>query len=178
MEMVCAIVHQLTRGLTQEQIRSGGFSTYFINHTTGNFPCDANGMPFSAATLQVTGNPITDVHEDLAAEQKVWTKPSRFKAPVARSSFILFRRAFSARTRSVISVKNRAAYFSPESPTGTPLIWNHLTALRHRQLHFAIFIGTPSSAIRRTPRRRVQLPQTSGPPKPRRHWMARHSGKP
>ena len=73
MEMVCAIVHQLTRNLTQEQIRSGGFSTYFINHTTGNFPCDANGMPFSAATLQVTGDPITDVHEDLAAEQKART---------------------------------------------------------------------------------------------------------
>ena len=73
MEMVCAIVHQLTRSLTQEQIRSGGFSTYFINHTTGNFPCDANGMPFSAATLQVTGDPVTEVHEDLAAEQKART---------------------------------------------------------------------------------------------------------
>jgi spore coat protein JC len=68
--MVGTIVHQLTRGLTDQQIREGGFGAYFVDHTTGVYPCGANGAPFSAAALQVKGDPITDIHEDLAAEQK------------------------------------------------------------------------------------------------------------
>lgn len=63
-------MHQLTRGLTDQQIREGGFGAYFVDHTTGVYPCGANGAPFSAAALQVKGDPITDIHEDLAAEQK------------------------------------------------------------------------------------------------------------
>ncbi len=73
LEMIGAIVYQLTRNLTPEEIRSGGFDAYFVDHTTGIYPSGANGGPFSAAALQVKGDPITDIHEDLAAEQKART---------------------------------------------------------------------------------------------------------
>ena len=66
--MVGTIVHQLTRNLTEEQIKAGGFDAYFVDHTAGVYPSDASGMPFTAAYLQVKGNPITDIHEDLAAD--------------------------------------------------------------------------------------------------------------
>ena len=68
--MISAIVHQLTRNLTPEQIKQSGFSSYFVDHTTGVYPVDANGVPFTAATFQSTGDPIADLNEDLAAEQK------------------------------------------------------------------------------------------------------------
>lgn len=68
--MVGTIVHQLTRNMTDKQIMEGGFGAYFVNHTNGIYPCDANGGPFTAAALQVKGDPIGDIHEDLAAEQK------------------------------------------------------------------------------------------------------------
>ena len=70
MEIISAIVHQLTRNLTPEQIKQSGFSSYFVDHTTGIYPVDANGVPFTAATFQSTGDPIADLNEDLAAEQK------------------------------------------------------------------------------------------------------------
>ena len=70
MEMISAIVHQLTRNLTPKQIKQSGFSSYFVDHTTGIYPVDASGVPFSAATIQSTGDPIADLNEDLAAEQK------------------------------------------------------------------------------------------------------------
>lgn len=70
LEMIGTIVHQLTRNLNEQQIKDGGFGAYFVNHTTGVFPCDANGNAFTSATMQVTGDPVCDVHEDLAAEQK------------------------------------------------------------------------------------------------------------
>ena len=70
MEIVGALVHQLTRNLTEEQIRTAGFDTYFVDHTTGVFPQFASGYPWSAATMQVTGDTIADLTEDLAAEQK------------------------------------------------------------------------------------------------------------
>ena len=70
MEIVGALVHQLTRNLTEEQIRTAGFDTYFVDHTTGVFPQFASGCPWSAATMQVTGDTIADLTEDLAAEQK------------------------------------------------------------------------------------------------------------
>ncbi len=69
-EIVCALVYQLTRNLTPQQIKESGFDTYFIDHTTGLYPTAASGTPFSAGTLQSTGDPIADLHEDLAAEQK------------------------------------------------------------------------------------------------------------
>lgn len=70
MEIVSAIVYQLTRNLSIKEIKEGGFDTYFVDHTTGLYPQAASGMPFSAATFQSTGDPITDLTEDLAAEQK------------------------------------------------------------------------------------------------------------
>lgn len=70
LEMVGTIVHQLTRNLTEEQIRSVGFAPYFVDHTTGVYPQFASGYPWSASTMQVTGDVIADLTEDLAAEQK------------------------------------------------------------------------------------------------------------
>ncbi len=68
MEMISAIVHQLTRNLTPEQIIEGGFAPYFVDHTTGIYPQAASGMPWTAASIQSTGDPITDLFEDLAAD--------------------------------------------------------------------------------------------------------------
>lgn len=72
-EMIAAIVYQLTRNLTPEQIKEGGFDAYFVDHTTGIYPQSAAGIPFSASALQSKGDPITDLFEDLAAEQKART---------------------------------------------------------------------------------------------------------
>ena len=66
--MVGTIVHQLTRDLTPEQLKEGGFDTYFVDHTTGVFPQFASGYPWSASTMQVTGDTIADLTEDLAAD--------------------------------------------------------------------------------------------------------------
>ena len=70
LEMVSAIIYQLTRNLSEEAILKSPFASYFVDHTTGVYPQAASGMPFSAATFQVTGDPIADLNEDLAAEQK------------------------------------------------------------------------------------------------------------
>lgn len=70
LEMVGTIVYQLTRNLTPEQIEAQGFADYFVDHTTGVYPQAASGTPFSAAIFAVTGDPIADLNEDLAAEQK------------------------------------------------------------------------------------------------------------
>ena len=70
LEMVGTLVHQLTRNLTENQIRTAGFDTYFVDHTTGVYPQFASGYPWSASTMQVTGDTIGDLTEDLAAEQK------------------------------------------------------------------------------------------------------------
>ena len=72
-EMVSAIVHQLTRNMTIEQIKESGFDTYFVDHTAGIYPVAASGVPFSAMTFQSKGDAITDIMEDLAAEQKART---------------------------------------------------------------------------------------------------------
>lgn len=68
--MVAAIITQLTKNLTMDEIEKSGFYQYYVDHTTGIYPQAASGVPFSAATLQSTGDPIADLHEDLAAEQK------------------------------------------------------------------------------------------------------------
>ena len=73
MEMVCAIVHQLTRDLSVEQIKAQGFDPYFVDHTLGLWPQAASGAPFTATVFQSKGDPITDLHEDMAAEQKART---------------------------------------------------------------------------------------------------------
>ena len=73
LEMIGAIVYQLTRNLTMEQIKQSGFDTYFVDHTTGIYPVAASGTPFSATCLASKGDVITDLHENLAAEQKART---------------------------------------------------------------------------------------------------------
>ena len=70
LEMIGAIVHQLTRNLTEEQIRSAGFDAYFVDHTAGIYPTAASGSPWNAAGIGVKGDLIADLTEDLAAEQK------------------------------------------------------------------------------------------------------------
>lgn len=68
--MIGAIVHQLTRNLTEKQIEESGFAPYFVDHTTGVYPTSASGFPWSAAGIQSSGDPIADLNENLAAEQK------------------------------------------------------------------------------------------------------------
>ena len=70
LEMVGAIVHQLTRNLKDHQIQDSAFAPYFVDHTTGVYPTAASGFPWSAASMQVKGDPMADLVEDLAAEQK------------------------------------------------------------------------------------------------------------
>ena len=73
LEIIGSIVHQLTRNLTPEQAMAGGFDAYLIDHTTGVYPQSAAGVPWSAASMQVKGDPITDLHENMAAEMKART---------------------------------------------------------------------------------------------------------
>lgn len=73
LEMVGTLVYQLTRNLTEEQIRAAGFETYFVDHGAGVYPQFASGTPWTAATIGVKGDVITDLTEDLAAEQKART---------------------------------------------------------------------------------------------------------
>lgn len=69
-EMICAVVYQLTRNLSVDEIKRQGFDKYFVDHTTGIYPVAASGEPWTAATIQSTGDVIADLSEDLAAEQK------------------------------------------------------------------------------------------------------------
>ena len=73
LEIVAAIIHQLTKGLTADQLVEQGFGPYYIDHTTGIWPQAAGGIPFNACEFQSKGDAITDLHEDLAAEQKART---------------------------------------------------------------------------------------------------------
>ncbi len=68
LEIVCSIVHQLTRCLNEEDIRKCGFDAYFVDHTNGVYPCSAAGDPWTAAYIQSKGDIITDLHEDMAAD--------------------------------------------------------------------------------------------------------------
>ncbi len=70
MEIVAAIIHQLTRNLTPEEIKESGFGPYYIDHGTGIWPQAAGGIPFNACEFQSKGDTITDLYEDMAAEQK------------------------------------------------------------------------------------------------------------
>ena len=70
LEMVAAVLHQLTREMTPEEIKRAGFDTYFVDHTAGVYPTAASGFPWTAASMQVKGDVIADLNEDLAAEQK------------------------------------------------------------------------------------------------------------
>ena len=68
--MIGAIVHQLTRNMKDEQYKDPAFAPYFVDHTAGVYPTAASGFPWSAASMQVKGDPMADLVEDLAAEQK------------------------------------------------------------------------------------------------------------
>ena len=69
-EIISAIIYQLTRNISIDEIKKSGFDKYFVSHTTGIYPVAATGEPFTAAYFQSTGDPIADLHEDMAAEQK------------------------------------------------------------------------------------------------------------
>ena len=69
-EMVSAIIYQLTRNLSEEEIKKSGFAPYFVDHTTGVYPVAASGTPFDMKYVGVKGDILADLHEDLAAEQK------------------------------------------------------------------------------------------------------------
>lgn len=70
LEMIGAIVHQLTRKMSDQQIQNSAFAPYFVDHTAGVYPTAASGFPWNAASMAVKGDPIADLTEDLAAEQK------------------------------------------------------------------------------------------------------------
>lgn len=70
LEMVATIVHQLTKNLSMEEIENSGFQNYYVDHTVGIWPQAAGGIPFNACEFQSKGDIITDLHENMAAEQK------------------------------------------------------------------------------------------------------------
>ena len=73
LEMICTIVYQLTKNMTVEELKASGFDKYYVDHTAALWPQAAGGIPFNACEFQSKGDVITDLHEDLAAEQKART---------------------------------------------------------------------------------------------------------
>lgn len=91
MEIVSTILYQLTRNLSPEEIKRSGFDTYFVDHTTGVYPQAASGMPFSASTLQVTGDVFADLHEDMAAEGTIAKEQPDITTPGKALFYVGFR---------------------------------------------------------------------------------------
>ncbi len=81
LEMVGALVHQLTRNLKDSQIQDSAFAPYFVDHTVGVYPTAASGFPWTAASMQVKGDPIADLTEDLAAEGTMAKEQPMIQAP-------------------------------------------------------------------------------------------------
>ena len=88
-EMIGSILYQLTKNLTPEEIKAGGMDKYFVDHTLGIYPASADGVPFTASYLQSKGDPVCDLHENLAADaaimkeqplRKKSRKPLKYKA--------------------------------------------------------------------------------------------------
>lgn len=73
MEIISTIFTQLTRNMSMEDIKKGGFEAYYVDHTAGVYPASAGGIPFDMKYIQSKGDPITDLHEDMGAEQKART---------------------------------------------------------------------------------------------------------
>ena len=69
-EMICTMVEQLIRDATIEEIKSSGLDPWYVQHNKGIYPMDANGVPYTSAYIQSSGNPIVDLHENMAAEEK------------------------------------------------------------------------------------------------------------
>lgn len=87
LEMIGAIVYQLTRNLSRQEIEASGFDKYFVDHTTGIYPVAASGTPFTAAYIQSKGDVITDLHENLAADATTTKEQPPFRK--ARKPLIL-----------------------------------------------------------------------------------------
>ncbi len=83
-EMISAILYQLTKDLSIEEIKESGFDTYFVDHTTGIYPVAASGAPFTATYFQSKGDIITDLHEDLAADGTIIQRLQVSKVPILR----------------------------------------------------------------------------------------------
>lgn len=87
--MIGAIVHQLTRNLKDSQIQDSAFAPYFVDHTTGVYPTAASGFPWSAASMQVKGDPIADLAEDLAADAATsYVQPAQKVVAAQRFSWL------------------------------------------------------------------------------------------
>ena len=94
LEMIGAIVHQLTRNLKDSQIENSSFAPYFVDHTTGVYPTSASGYPWNAASMAVKGDPIADLTEDLAADATITKKQPLFlrtRKPLISLAFRHFR---------------------------------------------------------------------------------------
>ena len=127
MEMICAMVYQLTKDLSVEEVEKEGFAPYYIDHTTGIWPQAAAGLPFSAVEFQSKGDAVTDLMENLAAEQKARTVYDNLlrviKAPDVREplkflrsrEIVHFQRFGEAleRTKEKLNSRN-FYYFNPE----------------------------------------------------------------
>ena len=127
MEIICAMVYQLTKNLTVEEAQAAGFDAYYIDHTTGLFPQAAAGVPFTSLEFQSKGDAITDLHENLAAEQKARTVYDNLlrmiKDPEVRDPLkflrarevVHFQRFGEAleRTKNLLDAKN-FYFFNPE----------------------------------------------------------------
>ncbi len=81
LEMVSAMVYQLTRNLSEKEIMDSGFSTYYVDHTTGVYPVAASGTPQTSLCIQSKGDVLTDLHEDLAAEGTIAKEQPVFRTP-------------------------------------------------------------------------------------------------
>ena len=127
MEIICAMVYQLTKNLTVEEAKTAGFDAYYIYHTAGLFPQAAAGVPFTSLEFQSKGDAITDLHENLAAEQKARTVYDNLlrmiKDPEVRDPLkflrarevVHFQRFGEAleRTKNLLDAKN-FYFFNPE----------------------------------------------------------------
>ena len=93
-EMIATIVHQLTRNMSMEELKASGFEDYYVDHTLALWPQAASGTPFTAAMFQSVGDPITDLTEDMAAEEKARTTYDKLNS----KNFYAFNPAFDTGT--------------------------------------------------------------------------------
>ena len=96
-EMISAIIHQLTRNLTPEEIKAAGMDKYFVDHTLGTYPASADGVPFTTAYIGVKGDPVADLNEDLAADAAITqTQPlsKNRRKPLKYKDFSRFGKTF------------------------------------------------------------------------------------
>ena len=97
LEMVGSIVHQLTRNLKDEQMKDPAFAPYFVDHNAGVYPASAAGVPWTAASMQVKGDPMADLVEDMAAEGACYLRANWGMSNIGKSKKPLCRNTFSAR---------------------------------------------------------------------------------